>query len=612
MVHAVPDRQREHHAHQHASRSMGGAGTGPCGKGTHGEDGGRSAEEGRPGRDHRGREAACHGADDADRAQGQSDREHGRERERQPPRWEVVGREATGGRRGGRSAGLSTVGHPRRPQPGRGGQRRGRRGRRLHPPAGSSGGGATKGPLPGVGDRWPVVARSHVGPPGPPQCVSQRPIGGEQLGCRPQLGSGVHEEATPTALDVASQHLVAAERDDRRAHRPRLGDHHAEALERRRVHERDRTGQRGVAGGVVRIGDDDHVGMRVGGHDRLAEEHEPQRRGPRRLQRRERVDQPAGALARVDPPDIHEVRVAIEPVRSGEGGPVAVAASAVGRQRGAQAHDVVRARAPEPVPHEGGFLRGEEHHGVGQLGGSVEGVQREGRLVVRARHERGRRVASGDGQAVGGGGVEVGEEDDDVEPLGLGVQPRPEAGHRWPLGGDPGPLEVDGRRGCSVLHPVVDAIEHCGVPLRVHGQAVDGHAADDLRAAGQVPRPVDVGAGRGGQHLDLVTPGGQPLRHLAGSLLRSAPDLGSVALHHEQQAEAVHDRPSSRQRSALVSSPAWADAGAGGRGRSSARARAVASSAAPGSGATGRTAPDSSPSCPDVAGATMASPWRAA
>ena len=189
------------------------------------------------------------------------------------------GRSSTRGRRGGGSDGL---------RPGAGavdGRRPARRSRRRSGPgerwrgrrrrAAARHHGAVQGPLPGLAHRRPGVVGLGVRPtrPGRARRGHQRSRA-EQLGGGAQLGSVVDEEAAAAALDVAAEHRVAPERDHRRAARPRLGDDQPEALERRRVHERHRAGQRHVAEGVVGIGDDDHVVVLRRGHHHLAEQHE--------------------------------------------------------------------------------------------------------------------------------------------------------------------------------------------------------------------------------------------------------------------------------------------------------------------------------------------------
>ena len=263
-----------------------------------------------------------------------------------------------------------------------------------------------------------------------------------------------------------------------------------------------------------------------------------------------------------------------------------------------------------------GLLGGEEEQRVGQVRHPIEGRQGEGRLVVGAGHQHRAGVAGRDREAVGGGGVQVGEEHRDIEASrrwrpttvrdrartapGLassstGARPRP-APRRWRAGGGVARRRPGLRSGWTTrrwtMTPSISSVP-----------------------AGRSPDQSTYEHSRGGQHLDVVTAGRQPLGQLAGGVLGAAADLAAVALHHEEEpergsseAEGTPRRRVRRRRRSM------GGAAASGRGSDSvASDSAAASSAARGAGGHRRRAdPSGSRAVAATRGATMGTRGRAA
>src|SRR5205823_2017461 len=152
-----------------------------------------------------------------------------------------------------------------------------------------------------VEDGVPPVALLHEAPPGRPEPVPQRPVLHQQVDGGLELGEAPVGQAAAAAPALALEDVTVPLHQRRLPVGPRLAQDHGEALEVRRLHQRQGPGQRRLLHGVVDEAGDHHVGVGVERPHRIADDGQGQRPGVAPLVGGEVVEQLLRALGRVDP-----------------------------------------------------------------------------------------------------------------------------------------------------------------------------------------------------------------------------------------------------------------------------------------------------------------------
>ena len=155
----------------------------------------------------------------------------------------------------------------------------------------------------------PGVVRFDVRAAGRAHRVGKRRVGAEHLDRALELRESHVRNRGPAALRVAAQDFAAALYQRGAALRERFGENHREALEERRLRERERARERVVAHVVVdEAGDRDVVAHRDR-DERIAQHDELEWiAGVPLLVLDEEVEELTGTLALVDPARVEQVR----------------------------------------------------------------------------------------------------------------------------------------------------------------------------------------------------------------------------------------------------------------------------------------------------------------